>query len=43
MDVIPDEQWSKIAPSAGGVLCAGCIVERGATLPGVTVAKMVFE
>jgi hypothetical protein len=42
--VLPDEQWLAIAGQPDGlVLCAACIVKRGSKLPGVTVAKLVFE
>lgn len=41
--VIPDDQWLAINGRDGGVLCAACIVERGAKLPGVTVARLVFD
>ena len=42
--VIPDEQWRAIGfQDEGGILCAACIVNRGARLTGVTVAKLVFE
>lgn len=43
--VLPDEQWAAITKrtDGSGVLCAKCIVERGARLPGVTVARLQFE
>lgn len=43
--IVPDDQWEAITghSDGGGILCAACIVNRGAKLPGVTVAKMVFE
>ena len=47
--ILPDEQWKQICPKpwdgagTGGLLCAACIVKRGAALLGVTVAKLVFE
>lgn len=43
--VLPDNQWADIAErtDGGGVLCAGCIIERASKLPGITVAKMVLE
>lgn len=43
--VLPDEQWVRVSrrPRGDGFLCAGCIVERAAKLPGVTMAKMVLE
>lgn len=42
--VIPDDQWRAIGfQDEGGILCAACIVNRGARLSGVTVAKLVFE
>jgi hypothetical protein len=40
---IPDDQWLAIQGRPGGVLCAACIVERGARLPGVTAARLHFE
>lgn len=40
--VLPDDQWLTIHGSPGGVLCAACIVARGAKVPGVTVAKLHF-
>ena len=36
-------QWLAIYPGDNGVLCAGCIVKRGAKLPGVSVAHLIFE
>lgn len=41
---VPDDQWRQISgrDDGGGILCASCIVARGARLPGVTVAKLVF-
>lgn len=43
--VLPNEQWKLISPTGdeGGILCAACIVARGAKLPDVTVAKLIFE
>lgn len=43
--VLPDEQWRAITgrTDGGGILCAGCIVARGARLPGATVARMQFD
>lgn len=41
--VLPDDQWRAIHPEReGGVLCAACVVARGAKLNGVTVAKLHF-
>jgi len=41
--VVEDGVWTKLVGHPGGVLCAQCLVTRGAELPGVTVAKLVFE
>ena len=43
--VIPDEQWAQITgyDDGHGILCAACIVKRGTTLPGITVATLKFE
>jgi len=46
MDVnIPDDQWRQITGyvDGHGILCAACIVKRGAKLPGITYAKLVFK
>ena len=32
--VLPREQWLKINPADGGVLCANCMVRRAAGLTG---------
>ena len=43
--VLSDAQWSAMTGKhdGSGILCASCIVARGAKLPGITVAKLVFE
>jgi len=43
--VLPDEQWELVSgrTDGSGVLCANCILERAAKLPGITVAMMVLE
>lgn len=43
--LVPDEVWAAISgrSDGSGVMCAACIVEHGAKLPGVSVAKLVFE
>jgi hypothetical protein len=34
--VLPDADWALVHPDgAGGFLCAGCIADRAAELPGV--------
>lgn len=40
---LPRGQWLLIHPDEHGVLCAACIVKRGAAIPGVAVAHMTFE
>jgi hypothetical protein len=43
--LVPDAQWAAISEctDGSGVMCGACIIARGAKLPGVTVAKLVFE
>lgn len=43
--IVPNDQWQAITgyTDGKGILCAMCIVRRGEKLPGVTVAKLVFE
>ena len=43
--VLPDQQWEQISgrTDGSGILCTACIIERGSRLPGITVAKLVFE
>lgn len=40
---LPDEQWRRIHPRDGGVLCASCIVKRAAKLPNVVAVRAVIE
>ncbi len=41
---VSNYQWSLIHPeNSDGLLCAGCMVERGANIPGVLAARLVFE
>jgi hypothetical protein len=40
---LPDEQWRMIHDRDGGLLCASCIVKRGAKLPGVIALRARFE
>ena len=40
---LPDEQWLRIHPDDGGVLCANCIVERASKLPHVIAIRAVIE
>lgn len=40
---VPRAQWLAINPNEGGVLCAQCIVNRLAKLPGVTVVHAIAE
>lgn len=40
---LPDEQWRQIHPNDGGVLCASCMVKRGAMLPRVIALRARFE
>lgn len=43
--LVSDDVWQKISgrTDGGGVMCAGCIVERAAQLPGVTVAYLRLD
>jgi DNA-directed RNA polymerase subunit RPC12/RpoP len=41
--VLPRSQWLEIMPDEDGILCANCIVDRWATIPGATVAHMIIE
>jgi len=41
--VLPNDQWRAINPQIGGLLCANCIVARGAKLPHVIVANLSFD
>jgi hypothetical protein len=42
--MVPNDQWKAMGFTGEcGILCACCIVRRGANLPGVTVAKLRFE
>ena len=43
--VLPDSQWATIIgrTDGGGILCARCIVVRGAKIQGVTVARLQFD
>jgi hypothetical protein len=41
--VLPRAQWLAIHPDEHGVLCAGCIVKRAATVAGATVVHAVIE
>ena len=41
--VLSNEQWLRVWPSDGGVLCANCICLRAAQLPGTSVIKAVIE
>jgi len=35
--VLPDQQWERIFPEEGGILCANCICKRAAKRDGATV------
>ena len=43
--VLPDHQWALLSGrnDGGGIICASCIIERAAKMPGITVAKMTLE
>jgi len=41
--VLPRGQWLAIHPDENGVLCAACIVERAARVPGATVVHAIIE
>lgn len=43
--LVTDDVWQAISgrEDGGGVMCVSCMVERGAKMPGVTVARLSFE
>jgi len=41
--VLPDEQWVLIHPEVNGLLCACCIVDRAAKVPGaITIRAEIY-
>lgn len=41
--ILPRSQWLEIHPAENGLLCASCIAERAAKVPGVTCAHVFLE
>src|SRR5690242_11416261 len=41
--ILPRAQWLEIHPAEHGLLCAACIVERAAQVPGVTCVHAILE